>query len=148
MNCIWEYDGQYYEFVPKEYDKLSELIYSFRTKNDIKEYFDDTLLRPYVAPVLINGRTLIPVQALSEVLDADVKWNGENRSITLHKDNNTLIFILDENYMIANGETIKLDVGGKFIDQYGMVPVRALCEFLGLHVEWKNNAVYIGSKGK
>lgn len=38
-----------------------------------------------VAPVIKDGRTLIPLRAVSEALGATVDWNGETRAITITK---------------------------------------------------------------
>ncbi len=38
-----------------------------------------------VAPYINNGRTLVPLRAVSEVLGATVDWNGETRAITITK---------------------------------------------------------------
>ena len=46
------------------------------TKND-KVYTSD------VAPVIKDGRTLIPIRALSELLELDVDWNSEKQTVTI-----------------------------------------------------------------
>ncbi len=38
-----------------------------------------------VVPVIKDGRTLIPLRAVSEALGATVDWNGETRVITITK---------------------------------------------------------------
>lgn len=38
-----------------------------------------------VAPLIKDGRTLIPLRAVSEALGATVDWNGETRAITITK---------------------------------------------------------------
>ncbi len=38
-----------------------------------------------VVPVIKDGRTLIPLRAVSEALGATVDWNGETRAITITK---------------------------------------------------------------
>ncbi len=38
-----------------------------------------------VAPLIKDGRTLIPLRAVSEALGANVDWNGETRAITITK---------------------------------------------------------------
>lgn len=143
---FWEYDGQHFLFVAEEYNILNELINNFRTKNDILIYFDNNLLKSYTSPMLINDRTLIPAITLKDALGTDMKWNREDHSIVFGKNNDTLVLFLDENYMMANGEMIELDVGGKYENNHGMVPLRAICEFFGYAVEWENNAVYIWSE--
>lgn len=38
-----------------------------------------------VAPFINNGRTLVPVRAVSEALGASVSWDGEARKVTIVK---------------------------------------------------------------
>ena len=38
-----------------------------------------------VSPLIKEGRTLIPLRAVSEALGANVDWNGETRAITITK---------------------------------------------------------------
>ena len=36
-----------------------------------------------VAPFITNGRTLVPVRAISEALGATVGWNNDTRTVTI-----------------------------------------------------------------
>jgi hypothetical protein len=36
-----------------------------------------------VAPVIVNGRTLVPARFLAETFDAQVGWDGTNRIVTI-----------------------------------------------------------------
>lgn len=36
-----------------------------------------------VAPKIVDGRTLVPLRAVSEALDCKVKWNGDTRTVTI-----------------------------------------------------------------
>ncbi len=40
---------------------------------------------PTVTPVIVNGRTVVPVRFISEALGADVDWNGETREVSILK---------------------------------------------------------------
>jgi hypothetical protein len=36
-----------------------------------------------VAPKIVNSRTLVPLRAVSEALDAEVEWNNDLRLVTI-----------------------------------------------------------------
>lgn len=48
---------------------------------NIKDIFLD------VAPQIVNGRTLVPVRAIAESFDADVRWDGNINSVFIIVDN-------------------------------------------------------------
>ena len=46
------------------------------TKNDETYSFD-------VSPIIENGRTLVPIRAISDMLGLDVEWNEKNNTVTI-----------------------------------------------------------------
>lgn len=38
----------------------------------------------YISPIIINGRTLVPVRLVSEALGADVDWNDETQTVIIN----------------------------------------------------------------
>lgn len=59
------------------------------------------------APARIdNGRTLVPLRAVSESLDADVQWNGEERKVTINKKAGYYKIS-----SVSNDEVVKADDG-------------------------------------
>ncbi|MCH5186472.1 MAG: carbohydrate-binding domain-containing protein, partial [Oscillospiraceae bacterium] len=81
-------------------------------------------------PVIIDGRTLVPVRAVSDALDVDVSWNEESKTVNIStskddaKDDdlwkeNTGEIDLDTmtvsgNGVSADGNTVKITQGGDF----------------------------------
>lgn len=45
----------------------------------------ETMVELDVAPYINNGRTLVPLRAVSEILGATVEWDGEARAVTITK---------------------------------------------------------------
>ena len=91
-------------------------------------------------PVIIEGRTLVPVRDVFEEMGAEVLWNDKEKETTIKKDNNTVVFKINSNEAIKNNiDVIKLDVPAKIINGYTMVPIRAISDSLGYNVEWDNN---------
>ncbi|MBB6217559.1 hypothetical protein HNQ80_003682 [Anaerosolibacter carboniphilus] len=89
-----------------------------------------------VPPVIKQGRTLIPVRAITEGLGAEVKWNGEAQEVTIEKDGVVIIFNLKTGIVLVNGEEKELDVRPGMINNRTMVPLRFIAETLGLNVEY------------
>ena len=89
-----------------------------------------------VPPTVINGRTMVPVRAIFESLNATVEWDGETETITSYKDDTKIILKLNNNVMSVNGKNITLDVPASAIDNRTLVPVRAISEAFGCKVAW------------
>ena len=91
-------------------------------------------------PVLINDRTLVPVRDVFEAMGAEVLWNEKDKETTVKKDNNTVVFKINSNQAIKNEiDVINLDVPAKIINNYTMVPLRAISDSLGYVVDWENS---------
>ncbi len=123
---------------------LAILIYCMLTcisvsADDIQLYMFGEEIACDVAPVIEDGRTLVPVRAISEGgMGADVKWNGKLKLVTVLKDEMEILLTIGEREVIVNGETKKLDVPAKLIDDRTMVPVRFIGETFDYDVEWDN----------
>src|SRR5699024_3597949 len=91
-------------------------------------------------PVIIDGRTLVPIRDIFEEMDAEILWNEQSKEATIKKDNNKVTFKIDSNQAIKNNvEIVKLDVPAKIINDYTMVPIRAISDSIGYSVDWDNN---------
>ncbi len=91
-------------------------------------------------PIIIDGRTLVPLRDIFEEMDAQIIWNEQEKEVTIKKDDNTILFKIDSNQAIKNSiDVIKLDVPAKIINGYTMVPIRAISDSIGYSVEWDNN---------
>jgi hypothetical protein len=83
-----------------------------------------------VAPVIVDGRTLLPVRFMAYALGATVDWNDATREVTLvTADGASLTFAIGA---FAPG----MDVPAQIIDGRTMVPLRFISEFFGATVEW------------
>jgi len=105
-------------------------------------------------PIIIDGRTMLPLRATSEALGATVQWDGELQRITLTRDNRRVTLTIGSERMhieairgtlpyfntisgsYISGTTRTLDVPPMLIDDLTFVPVRAISEAFGLEVQW------------
>lgn len=101
-------------------------------------------------PVIVNGRTLIPVRGVFEEMGWTVNWFDSTKTATLDKDGIIISAKIGAKVLIYNdlGEIkeIPLDVEAQLINGRTMVPLRAISEEMpGVKVEWddKSSTVYI-----
>lgn len=87
-------------------------------------------------PVIKEGRTLIPVRALTQAFGANVSWNGEEKKVTIVKDDTELVLEIDSNIAYLNDEEIELDVPAEIMSNRTVVPLRFIVESMGLELEW------------
>jgi len=87
-------------------------------------------------PVIIDGRTLVPVRGVFEALGFDVSWNQQTRAATLQSSDHTVIIIVDSAAFTTNGVFTTLDVPAQIINGRTMLPIRAVVESVGHSVGW------------
>lgn len=95
------------------------------------------------APVIQNGRTLVPFRAIAQGLGAAVHYDAPTKQITAAKGDTILVLTLNGRTMIVNGQEKTLDVPPSLINNYTMLPARAFTEALGGTVAWENGQIII-----
>lgn len=110
--------------------------FSDRNKNGITVYVDGEKLNFDVQPRVINSRTMVPMRAIFEALDADVYWNGDTQTVYGETYDTSIEITIGEAYLLKNSEYVELDSPAVIIDGRTLVPVRAIAEGLNCKVEW------------
>lgn len=92
-------------------------------------------------PVIIDGRTLIPMRKLFETLNAEVSWDENEQSITAASNGTTVKLFINNSVMYVNGVSTVLDTVPrlmKYNDNFDttMVPLRAISESFSCDVNW------------
>lgn len=87
-------------------------------------------------PVIIDGRTLVPLRAIFEELGATVDWDGTTQTVTSTKGQTTISMSIGKTEMYKNGKLITLDVVPQLVGGRTLVPVRAVAEGFDCVVEW------------
>ncbi len=85
-----------------------------------------------------NGRTQVPVRALSEMLDAKVDWSQETHTAAIEKNGKTVSLTLGSNIMLVGGDAVEMDTEVIMKEDRIFIPVRFAAEALGLTVVWKD----------
>lgn len=104
--------------------------------NGVKVEFD-------AEPEIVNGRTMVPLRAISEALGVEPVWNAETSSIILNYNGvQTTITIGSETvmrYEEGQAETSQIDAPPYIKDGRTMVPLRFIAEALNKTVEWEGS---------
>lgn len=114
---------------------LSNFVYS----EPIKVLVENVQLQLPIEPVIIEGRTLVPLRAIFEALGAKVEWDQATRSVTGIQGDRIIKLQIDNKIALVNGEEVKLDAAATIINGSTLVPVRFIAESLGAEVKWDNN---------
>lgn len=104
-----------------------------------------------VAPTIENGRTLVPLRAIFEAMGATVSWDQNTQTVTAIKGNTNVVLKIGSLEPTINGQTNKLDVPGKIINNRVLVPLRFVGEAFGGNVSWDETTQTIninGNKGQ
>ena len=103
---------------------------------DISVYLNGEMMTFPQPPVIRDDRTLVPFRAIFEALGMDVEWDGEERRVTATNDETEITLLIGETEMTVNNETIVLDTPPVIINDYTLVPLRAVSEAAGAKVNW------------
>lgn len=88
-------------------------------------------------PIIMYGRTLVPVRYVVEKLGCSVDWDGESQ--TVYVKNSAIENIPIDGYGIkvaVNNEPVSFDVSPTIINGRTLIPIRAVVEKLGCSVDW------------
>ncbi len=106
-------------------------------ERDIVINIDNKPLHTDVPPVVLHGRTMVPLRAIFEALDMNVEYISESRTIIGTKGDSRIELAVDSTKAIVNGEERVLDVPATIIESRTLVPVRFIAESTGREVIWE-----------
>ncbi|WP_234541272.1 copper amine oxidase N-terminal domain-containing protein [Paenibacillus pseudetheri] len=109
---------------------------SVKAATPISIIIDGVRLSTDQAPVMVNGRTMVPLRAIFEAFNATIKWNQKAQTVTATKDNTTIMLKIGSKTATINNKAVTLDVPGLNLKGRTMVPTRFVSEALGHEVGW------------
>ena len=115
--------------------------------SEVKLWINGSYVTTDVAPVIENGRTLVPIRVISENLGLEVDWDKDLKQITVSQADDHFIFVIGQNFYAKDEIKHDLDVAPKIINDRTFVPIRVIAEAFNQEVNWDNVArtVAIGS---
>ncbi|WP_339318926.1 copper amine oxidase N-terminal domain-containing protein [Paenibacillus sp. FSL R10-2734] len=109
---------------------------SVKAATPISIIIDGVRLSTDQAPVMVNGRTMVPLRAIFEAFNATIKWNQKAQTVTATKDGTTIMLKIGSKTATINNKAVTLDVPGLNLKGRTMVPTRFVSEALGHAVGW------------
>jgi len=109
-----------------------------------KTYVDTTNLD--IAPIVQNGRTLVPVRFIAENFGAKVGWDDATQTVSLKTLAKEITLQIGSNLMMVGDSQVTLDVPAQTIGGRTLIPLRALVEALGKEVLWDDRGLIVIGK--
>jgi hypothetical protein len=119
---------------------------------NIRIIIDEEVINCDDVPIIINGRTMLPVRAILTKLgvqndDNHIIWDRNERSVTIFKDTIKIKLVEGNNTAIINNELVTLDAAPITYSKNSRayVPIRFIAQALNKAVVWEQNtsSVYI-----
>ncbi|MFD0695941.1 copper amine oxidase N-terminal domain-containing protein [Paenibacillus sp. GCM10027628] len=88
--------------------------------------------------IMQDGRVMISLREIFEMLGAQVTWNEKQQQITAVKNDKKIIMQIGSKEAYINGVSAIFDTAPALIDDVTYVPIRYVSEALDSQVEWDN----------
>ncbi len=98
------------------------------------------------APVIVSGRTLVPVGAIIEELGGSFQCNGYTKEVALTYKNDVIKLTIDSFTAYLNDKENTLDTAPAVINGRTMLPIRFIADSFGFSTEWEENSKTITKK--
>jgi hypothetical protein len=91
-------------------------------------------------PVIISGRTVLPIRSVVEAMGGNIEWDGATKKITLNAKGITVDMWIDKKEIQVNGVLKQIDVAPVILNGRTMVPLRFAAENLDCTVNWETES--------
>lgn len=132
----------------KKKEIIREIVKIKRQENDHSTpiFVNGEEVETDVPPVIKDGRTLVPVRAVTNALGAKVEWNADIHLVTVTKavydaasgteQTITINITMGSNVALVNGKQVTIDAPAQLTSNRTMVPLRFISETFKQSVEW------------
>lgn len=88
------------------------------------------------APLLRDGRTMLPARFVIEALGGSVDWDADAQKVTIMKDGKTIEIVIGADFATVDGKIVPLDAPAFIENGRTYLPLRFIAENLGASVTW------------
>jgi uncharacterized protein YkwD len=97
---------------------------------------DGQRLHSDVAPIIRNGRALVPFRSILEALHAEVEWNAKSKIIEARRGTKKIVLQVNNRGALVDNKIVSLDVAPIIVNGRTMVPARFVTQSLGASILW------------
>ncbi|MEN6351239.1 MAG: stalk domain-containing protein [Syntrophomonas sp.] len=87
-------------------------------------------------PVIIDGRTLLPITAIIQQLGGTISWEEVTQNVSISDKGTTIDLWIGDSSAYVNGNKKHMDVAPTIINGRTMMPIAFIAENLGASVDW------------
>ncbi|MGI6553607.1 MAG: exo-beta-N-acetylmuramidase NamZ domain-containing protein [Bacillota bacterium] len=118
-------------------ERKKYLLYSTKGSSGISVVVQGKTVEFDVPPYLDqNNRLQVPIRAIAQALGGEVYWQQEQRTITIIRGEDILLFRIDDPKVMVNGLEKTMDTVPILKNNRTLIPVRYVGEYLHALVHW------------
>ena len=88
-------------------------------------------------PLKYGSMPLLPLRVVFEALGAEVSWDDSTQTVTIVNDNICITIEIGSEFMIKNGEKIKLNIPARIIGGRTLIPYDVIAECFDVKFAWE-----------
>lgn len=89
-------------------------------------------------PVIINGRTFLPIRAIIDELGGNIDWNSIEKKVVVRLNNKRIDLIINNDIAFIDGKRVPIGATPMIINGRTMLPIRFIAENLDCYVGWNS----------
>lgn len=109
-------------------------------QESVSVFVNGLAVKSDVLPIIQNGRTLIPSQAIAEAMDIDISWDNQTRTVNATDGVTTVCLQIDNCTAYHNNNSVILDVAPQIVNGYSLIPLRFFAEAFNYQVNWDSTS--------
>lgn len=119
-------------------------------EQEVSVFVDNSKVGFDQAPIIQDGRTLVPVRAVFEKAGAEVEWDQATQTAIMTRGNYVVKIKYGDSFLYKNDQPVPLDVPATMENDRILIPVRAISEAMDFGVSWNGvrYSVLISTNGK
>ena len=125
------------KIVPSVKPEKEIVIDPNRPATDVAVKLNDEWMTFDVDPVILNGRTLVPMRAIFEALGCTVTWYGEEQTAIGSRNGMSVMVTIGSNDAFIAGNSTTIDQPPVLMNGRTLVPLRFISEAFGCKVIWE-----------
>jgi hypothetical protein len=143
LNQLFETQSQQLDRLQARLDLVDQDLQALPNANIVKfvagrssYYTGDTLNAMDAAPLISDGRLLVPVRYLADALGAQTDWDGKSDKMTISEGGTVVELTIGSDTITVNSRQEKMDVAPFISQGRTYLPARYVAESLGCTVLW------------
>ncbi len=103
---------------------------------DIQIYVNGKKLALSVPPMIVNSRTMVPVSAISQALEAEVEWDAVKRQVHIRQGEVTLVLMIDSITAVVDNSIVTLEAPAMIAHSRTYVPLSFIANAFDADISW------------